>query len=100
MESTVPGCSAPRAFPLPYEVNKKLWQLSFNTLPELPEILTEERERQILDWLFENKSQHPERISSANRDRYVECYSMAGGMSSGFAYYRAVAQSESQNVSS
>ena len=98
LDSAVPGCSAPRTFPLPYEVNMKLWQFSFNTLPELPEILTHGRERELLDWLFENKSQHPERISSAHRDRYVECYARAGAMSNGFAYYRAVAQSAAQNV--
>ena len=98
LDSAVPGCSAPHTFPLPYEVNKKLWQFSFNTLPDLPEILTHGRERELFDWLFENKSQHPERISSVRRNRYVECYSRAGGMSNGFAYYRAVAQSAAQNL--
>lgn len=98
LDSAVPGCSAPRTFPLPYELNVKLWQFSFNTLPDLPEMLTQGRERELLNWLFKNKSQHPERISSAHRDRYVECYSRAGGMSNGFAYYRAVAQSAAQNV--
>ena len=98
MDSAVPGSSAPRSFPLPYEVNVKLWQFSFNTLPELPEILTQGRERELLDWLFEHKAQHPERITSANRDRYVECYSRKGAMSNGFAYYRAAAQSAAQNA--
>jgi pimeloyl-ACP methyl ester carboxylesterase len=97
LDSAVPGCSAPPNFPLPYEVNLKLWQFSFNALPDLPEILTQGRERELLDWLFDRKSQHPERISPENRAKYVECYSRDGAMSRGFAYYRAVAESAKQN---
>jgi pimeloyl-ACP methyl ester carboxylesterase len=88
----------PQTFPLPYEINVKLWQFSFNTLPDLPEILTQGRERELLDWLFERKSEHPERITPARRSRYLECYYRPGGMSQGFAYYRAFAQSAQQNL--
>jgi len=98
LDASIPGCSAPRTFPLPYDVNMKLWQFSFNALPELPEILTKGRERELLDWLFDRKSQHPERISRAHRDRYVECYSRTGAMSNGFAYYRAASRSAQQNL--
>ena len=97
LDSAIPGCSAPRTFPLPYEVNIKLWQFSFNTLPELPEILTQGRERQLFDWLFDKKAQHPERISNEKRTRYADCYSRPRAMSNGFAYYRAVSQSAQQN---
>ena len=75
----------------------KLWQLSFNTLPELPEILTKGRERELFDWLFRNKAKYPERVSIANRNRYVASYARPGAMSHGFAYYRAAALSASQN---
>ena len=98
LDSVVPGCSTPQTFPLTYEVNVKLWQFSFNTLPDLPEILTEGRERQVLEWLIEHKAQHPERISQANRDHYVECYAKPGAMSRGFAYYRDASKSALQNV--
>jgi pimeloyl-ACP methyl ester carboxylesterase len=98
LDASLPGLGAPLSFPLAFEVNLKLWQFSFNTLPELPEILVEGRERQLLDWLFQNKAEHPERLTKAHRDRYVECYAKPGGMSQGFAYYRAAAQSASQNA--
>ncbi len=98
LDSAVPGCSAPQTFPLPYEVNVKLWQFSFNTLPDLPEVLTQGRERQLFEWLIEHKAQHPECISQANRDYYVECYSRPGAMSRGFAYYRNASKSALQNV--
>jgi pimeloyl-ACP methyl ester carboxylesterase len=39
-----------------------------------------------------------ERIPAENRERYVACYSKPGGMSQGFAYYRAATQSAVQNV--
>jgi hypothetical protein len=48
--------------------------------------------------LFDHKATHPERLARARRDRYVECYTRAGGMSRGFAYYLPAALSASQNV--
>ena len=98
LDSALPGLAPPLSFPLPPEVNVKLWQFSFNTLLDLPEVLTEGRERQLFEWLFQHKAQHPERLSQAKRDRYVECYSRPGAMSRGFAYYRAAAKSASQNI--
>jgi pimeloyl-ACP methyl ester carboxylesterase len=98
IDASIPGLASPRAFPLPFEVNKKLWQFSFNTLPELPELLTRGRERELFDWLFDNKAEHPERIKRAKRERYMECYSKPGGMSAGFAYYRSGPLSASQNI--
>ncbi len=98
LDSALPGLAPPLSFPLPPEVNVKLWQFSFNTLPDLPEMLTQGRERQLFEWLFQHKAQHPERLSQAKRARYVECYSRPGAMSRGFAYYRAAAKSASQNI--
>jgi pimeloyl-ACP methyl ester carboxylesterase len=97
IDAALPGLAPPLSFPLPFEVNVKLWQFSFNTLPELPEILTKGRERELLNWLFDKKSEHPERITPAKRERYVECYAKPSGMSDGFAYYRAAAVSARQN---
>jgi pimeloyl-ACP methyl ester carboxylesterase len=97
LDTAVPGTGAPQTFPLPPELNVKLWQFSFNTLQDLPEILTAGRERELFDWLFHQKSERLERIPQANRDRYVEAYATPGAMSRGFAYYRAVAESAKQN---
>ena len=98
IDAAIPGLAPPLAFPLPFEVNIKLWQFSFSILPELPELLTRGRERELFDWLFENRAKHPERIARAKRDRYVECYSKPGAMSNGFAYYRSGSVSASQNI--
>ncbi len=98
LDAAIPGLSSPQSYPLPYEANIKLWQLSFNILPDLPEILVEGRETALFDWLFKQKAKHPERISEARRARYVECYARPGGMARGFAYYRAAAESAGQNI--
>jgi pimeloyl-ACP methyl ester carboxylesterase len=97
LDTAVPGTGTPQTFPLPAELNAKLWQFSFNTLQDLPELLTAGRERELFDWLFKHKSERLERIPQANRDRYVETYARPGAMSRGFAYYRAVAESARQN---
>ena len=46
LDTAIPGTGAPQNFPLPPELNVKLWQFSFNTLLDLPEILTAGRERE------------------------------------------------------
>lgn len=97
LDSAIPGYGPPLSYPLPEAANIKLWQFSFNSLPDLPEILTKGKERELLNWLFDNKAVHPERITKELRDRYVSCYESEGGMSRGFAYYRAVATSAEQN---
>ena len=97
LDTAVPGTGTPQNFPLPPELNIKLWQFSFNVLPDLPELLTAGRERELFDWLFKHKSARLERIPQANRDRYVEAYARPAAMVRGFAYYRAVTESAKQN---
>ncbi|KAJ9606572.1 hypothetical protein H2200_008580 [Cladophialophora chaetospira] len=98
LDSAIPGKAPPLSFPLPDETNLKMWQFSFNRLPDLPEALTQGRERVLLDWLFDHKATHPERITEAKRTRYAQCYSRSNAMSQGFAYYRAVTVSAQQNM--
>ncbi|ETN41237.1 uncharacterized protein HMPREF1541_03172 [Cyphellophora europaea CBS 101466] len=93
MDSLIPGLAPPQSWPLPYEANIRLWQFTFNALPDLPEILVEGKEKEVLDWLFDRKAAHPERITPERRAEYVSAYSKEGGMARGFAYYRAVSES-------
>ena len=59
LDSALPGLASAMSFPLSFDLNVKLWQISFNALPELPEILTQGRERELFDWLFEKKAETP-----------------------------------------
>ena len=47
LDAAIPGLAAQQTYPLPYEANLKMWQFSFNVLPELPEVLTKGREREL-----------------------------------------------------
>ena len=98
LDAAIPGLAAQPTYPLPYQLNLKLWQFSFNSLPDLPEVLTKGRERELFNWLFDQKATHPEKLTQARRDHYVECYARPGAMSQGFAYYRSAALSASQNI--
>lgn len=98
MDAAISGLSTPPPFPLPDAMNIKLWQFSFNRLPGgLPETLVRGKERVLLDWLFDQKAVHPERITAERRETYVAAYtSDEGAMGRGFAYYRSAGESAAQ----
>ncbi|KGO66006.1 hypothetical protein PITC_052060 [Penicillium italicum] len=98
IDAAVPGLAPPQQFPLPNETNKRLWQFSFNALPDLPEILTRGRERELFTWFFNLKVAHPERFPKERLESYIQSYSRPGIMSHGFEYYRAVELSAKQNT--
>ncbi|MBV9674411.1 MAG: alpha/beta hydrolase [Verrucomicrobia bacterium] len=95
LDSSLPGLAPSQNYPLPPELNVKLWQFSFNMLPALPELLTAGRERELINWLVQQKAVHPERVKAI--DHYVDCYARPGAMSRGFEYYRATPKSGAEN---
>ena len=70
---------APRAF-----------QFFLNGVPGLGELLTADRERDLLNFLFRHKLGRQEAISDADLDEYMRTYGDPKRMSAGFEYYRAV----------
>jgi pimeloyl-ACP methyl ester carboxylesterase len=87
-ESNIPGVTA-FAGGLPTEAaNLKSWQFAFNRLNDLPEILTQGRERTYLAWIFATKSTRHYAIDSAALEEYTRQYSEPGAMRAGFAWYR------------
>ncbi|KAL4736478.1 Alpha/Beta hydrolase protein [Aspergillus similis] len=98
LDAGVPGFMPQLQFPLPAETNLRLWQFSFNALPELPEILTRGRERELLTWFFNLKTVHADGIPKDQFEHYIQAYSRPGAMSRGFEYYRAVETSAKQNL--
>jgi pimeloyl-ACP methyl ester carboxylesterase len=73
---------------------QRSWHFAFNQLPDLPELLTEGKERPYLEWLFNSFAYRPGDIAV---DEYVRAYSKPGAMRAGFAYYRAIPLSAEQN---
>ncbi|KAB8246892.1 Alpha/Beta hydrolase protein [Aspergillus flavus] len=98
LDASVPGFLPQLQFPLPHPTNMRLWQFSFNALPELPEILTRGRERELLTWFFKLKTVHADAFSKDHFERYIQAYSRPGAMSRGFEYYRAFGTSAKQNL--
>lgn len=96
MDAAIPGVTPEEAFQLQPD-NSKWWQFIFNSLPELPEELTEGRERLFLSWFFKKKTANPDAISEADIDEYTRIYSAPGAMHAGFEYYRAVFDDIAQN---
>jgi pimeloyl-ACP methyl ester carboxylesterase len=88
-ESNILGVTA-FAGGLPSEAaaNLKSWQFALNRLNDLPEILTQGRERAYLAWIFATKSTRHYAIDSATLQEYTRQYSEPGAMRAGFAWYR------------
>ena len=67
-----------------------LWFFAFQAVPDLPEKLTEGKERTYLSVFLNPFTYGGSTISSDAVDEYVRCYSAPGGMRAGFEYYRNV----------
>jgi pimeloyl-ACP methyl ester carboxylesterase len=72
------------------------WWFSFHQTPDIPEMLTDGKEREYLSWFY-RLAYNPEAITEADIDKYVSHYSAPGGMRAGFEYYRAFQINEEQN---
>lgn len=77
----------------------RIWQFYFHAVSDIPELLTEGREREYLSWYFRNKAVVKDAISETDVDLYTNQYRRKHAMSNGFEYYRAFAQSADQNRS-
>lgn len=93
-EAVIPGLApAPNIFVRPDE-NIFLWHFMFNQVPDLPEMLTAGREKEYLNFIFDNWSYRRDRVATQT---YIDAYSSPGGLRAGFAYYRAIPQTIEQN---
>lgn len=77
----------------------RVWQFYFHAVGDIPELLTEGREREYLSWYFRNKAIVKDAISEADVDLYTSQYRRKHAMSNGFEYYRAFPLSADQNRS-
>jgi pimeloyl-ACP methyl ester carboxylesterase len=89
MEFAFPGFSPPGFEGI-------VWWFSFHQTPDIPEMLTDGKEREYLS-CFYRLAYNPEAITEADIDKYVSHYSAPGGMRAGFEYYRAFSINEEQN---
>ena len=77
----------------------RIWQFYFHAVSDIPELLTEGREREYLSWYFLNKAIVKDAISESDIELYTNQYQRKHAMSNGFGYYRAFTKSADQNQS-
>ena len=94
-EADIPGVAPPAAFAI--ERAPRVFQFFFCATPDLPELLTEGRERIFFKYLFDTKMLVRQAINDSDLSHYVESYARPGRMTAGFAYYRAAIESARQN---
>jgi pimeloyl-ACP methyl ester carboxylesterase len=88
-EALLPGITPPPPAGIPSaEANLKTWQLAFNRLDDLPEILLQGREREFLTWLFRAKTTRPWTITPADLGEYVRVNAVPGATRAALSYYR------------
>jgi pimeloyl-ACP methyl ester carboxylesterase len=75
----------------------RVWQFYFHAVADIPELLTEGREREYLSWYFHNKAVVKGAISEDDIGHYTNQYRRKNGMFNGFGYYRAFTKSTDQN---
>jgi pimeloyl-ACP methyl ester carboxylesterase len=73
------------------------WHHQFHMTPDLPEALTQGRERTYLTWFYNTFAYRPDAIGPNDVDEYVRTYGQPGAMRAGFAYYRALLQDIADN---
>ena len=78
----------------------RVWQFYFHAVADIPELLTEGREREYIAWYFHNKAIVKDAISESDIDFYTNQYRRKHAMSNGFGYYRAFTKSADQNRAS
>src|ERR671919_1192858 len=88
----------PGFFPPP-QVNggPPLWWIIFHQTPDVPEALTQGKEREYLSWHYQNLAYNRAAITQEAINEYVSKYSAPGGMRAGFEHYRAMPQDAIQN---
>ena len=88
-DAALPGITPPPPAGIPSaEANVKTWHLAFNRLDDLPEILLQGRERELLTWLFRTKSTRPWTITPADLNEYVRVNAAPGATRAALSYQR------------
>jgi pimeloyl-ACP methyl ester carboxylesterase len=65
-----------------------LWHMGFQSVPDLPELLIQGKERPYLQWFYEHFAYDPSAISASDIDVYVAAITQAGALRAGLAVYQ------------
>ena len=91
MEYPFPG------FPPPELGGNEPWWFAFHQVPNLPEALVEDNEREYISWFLKGLAYNPSAITEEDIDVFANHISAPGAMRAGFEYYRAFPLDAEQN---
>ena len=91
MEYPFPG------FPPPELGGNEPWWFAFHQVPNLPEALVEDNEREYISWFLKGLAYNPSAITEEDIDVFANHISAPGAMRAGFEYYRAFPVDAEQN---
>lgn len=93
LDVTIPGDGADG-----FSQGGRRWHHAFHRTPDLPEALTQGRERTYLQWFYRTFAYRPDAVSDADLEEYLRSYTQPGAMRAGFAFYRALPQDIEDNT--
>ena len=82
---------------MPYSDAIRPWHFVFNSVPDLPEALTQGRERLYLDQFWSRLTYNPRGFQEADIQEFLRTYTAVGAMRAGFDYYRTFDQDGAAN---
>ncbi len=74
------------------------WHHTFHRTPDLPEALTEGRERIYLGWFYEEFSYRSDAVGPADVEEYLRSYGQPGALGVSFGYYRNIPVNVAANL--
>jgi pimeloyl-ACP methyl ester carboxylesterase len=88
IEMALPGVDIMEQAMSPAPGGNFLWHMGFHSVPDLPELLIQGKERPYLQWFFEHFAYDPTAIGAADLDEYVSAITQAGALRAGLAIYQ------------
>jgi pimeloyl-ACP methyl ester carboxylesterase len=97
LDAGIPGVTLPDALPTAPERAIRTWHFGFHSIPDLPEILIEGKEREYVEWHLLRKSANLGTFSNEDIDEYARVFSANDGVKAALNFYRSVGLSAAQN---
>ena len=88
VEMALPGVGVMEQAMAPQPGGNFLWHMGFQSVPDLPELLIQGKERPYLRWFFEHFAYDPAAITAADLDEYVDAIGQVGALRAGLAVYQ------------
>lgn len=77
--------------------NPYIWHWGFHAVPELPELLVQDKQADYFGFFYRTIAARPEAISETSRARYAQAYSTRSALQSSFDWFRAFPKDSEEN---